>query len=36
MSADTKARKDIYFGLSAGVIIPVTLKASASESKYFD
>jgi hypothetical protein len=36
MAAETKVRKDIYFGLSAGIIIPVTLKAAASESKYFD
>ncbi len=36
MSAETKGRKDIFFGLSAGIMIPVTLKASAAESKYFD
>lgn len=36
MAAETKVRKDIFFGLSAGIIIPVTLKASAAESKYFD
>lgn len=36
LAAETKARKDIFFGLSAGIIIPVTLKASAAESKYFD
>lgn len=37
MSADNDLRTDIYFGLSAGLLIPIGLKTSASSNpKYFD
>lgn len=35
-SAEDRLRKDIYFGLSAGILIPISLHSRSSSSTYFE
>ena len=35
-SPEDKMRKDIYFGISAGILIPISMRSRSSSSTYYD